>query len=820
MSFSSLGREFNELRSVIKAAYRRQKTEASQRQSLQFLGQKVETADSLLALEELNTLFNNANEQAIKPKLKEFLQKRWEAIRGTYLSYTSLPNSELTKSCCAIANYLAATDQAKTPAIAFLMPSLKHFDHVVTGESLRDLPLEQAISLHVSSDNGESLIPLNLLTYLSFESDHRLFTNPYIGDGTQPLSISEKERLIHYSDLTEGIVNSVQSYKEEAAAGSSLYSALEKLIAGFRKSGEHGLGVGTADEAGMGAHLARAEFLEYWKELTPSQKKIAFEVEGFKEAFEKEISNPNFQDCVEVLAKKIEAIITENRKLFTQINLNENKKNYLLEKYEKKFQKSKDELTALCETDKHIASQNAGRDKLFLSAKQVKSWVKADDINNEDDVLLMMKNLRPHEIESIDENFKNKIIGALYDNKGLFNFLLNLDLDQLKAFTSVMSVKITDLLIASNSNIILANGINVLSDSAAEVFFRSAQNYFGGDLSTILVVYDNLSESKQSIFMNQMIHTSLTALTEDVADFTNFMRRFPEKEKVNYYTVMQDKLITLVDEHYKFTDVMSVLPTDEKGAFYESMKKKLHKMIKNDSAVFIELMSSLPELEQEDFFELTKKDLRGFVKNNFIVKCIYEILPEAKKTAFLQFPGVKNKLPELTEDYPEVFLPKSKKSSGNSILSESEQLSQIKSDLKRLEKVFLVYSKYLEEKLKDTKKSSAVYQVHRDKLNEINVQLKDIKDFLKSSPHTAGEFQAKMKEFCTELKSSGFTYSIEKRSKSFKSFVSNAMGQKSSGQKFIEDIGNILKSYQERKEDLNQEREETVTRSSRRGSFS
>src|ERR1700733_3231424 len=70
------------------------------------LQERVSLAYRQKTLEELRRQLEG-NSELLIPGLKDFLAKNWKIINGTVLSYTALPNDELTLLLCGIAELVA-----------------------------------------------------------------------------------------------------------------------------------------------------------------------------------------------------------------------------------------------------------------------------------------------------------------------------------------------------------------------------------------------------------------------------------------------------------------------------------------------------------------------------------------------------------------------------------------------------------------------------------------------------------------------------------------------------------------------------------------
>ena len=338
----------------------------------------IELQDGIQVCNELEEIIKNSKEEVdFNKQLTEFLAKREKFVQGTFLNYTSLPDSKATGLSCRIAQYLSKQDKGKASALSFLMPTIKYTANRVSFEDITEKPLSQIIQSHIMSDDNQSLIPVGLLSELRLEDElNAVLFNPFIfsSDGKKPklLSENEKQRIIHHSPSTEEIVSSKEDYVKTASENPSLYTEILELIKGLRAGGEHGLRGGTAGAAGKDAEIAIKKFNKYWDFLSEAQKEEARKIEGFKKEIEDTICNPLWGgQCVEEQAKALDSLVLKNREALTNIALDTGQSSKLLQTYSTTFEKAKKELRD---------PNYQGQDKLFLSVDQVNLFIKKENV--------------------------------------------------------------------------------------------------------------------------------------------------------------------------------------------------------------------------------------------------------------------------------------------------------------------------------------------------------------------------------------------------------------------------------------------------------
>jgi len=118
----------------------------------------IQSNEAAKVVKAVMKILNNPKKEQINDELIEFLEGRWQANKNTYLSYTHFPDSEASKICYDVANYLAALNNDKS-ASAFLMPTTievqNEFDRIC---NTLDLLEEDVQKIEFFDNKRESII--------------------------------------------------------------------------------------------------------------------------------------------------------------------------------------------------------------------------------------------------------------------------------------------------------------------------------------------------------------------------------------------------------------------------------------------------------------------------------------------------------------------------------------------------------------------------------------------------------------------------------------------------------------------------------------
>lgn len=232
-------------------------------------GKRAAALDAQRVDAQLNEILSRTDESALRLQLIEFLSARWTLIKGGQFAYPCNPDSPATRICWAVACYLAATDPQHRKAYQYLIPSITcTYNSLMPDEDLDSLQLGECIL----ADDGCSLIPVQILSYLSDETP---LTRPFLSpEAARPCRITpgEWQRLRrfnpHVSKLYE-LSRQVQQLKQD---GASHGHQLQQLVIALRKGGVS-QGTGTRQAAGQAAYEGINQFFAYFNQLDVEEKR-------------------------------------------------------------------------------------------------------------------------------------------------------------------------------------------------------------------------------------------------------------------------------------------------------------------------------------------------------------------------------------------------------------------------------------------------------------------------------------------------------------------------------------------------------------------
>ncbi len=226
--------------------------------------------------------------ESYKHIAKEALKEYWQKVKGTYLSYTSLPNSELVRALLQLA-VAVCQDELDNPGyldvLSLIMPDINlegcsaPSDYGLSGFDINtDLPLvEQCIltlNQHIINDKNTALIPV--WTLLKMDTNHHTrLDNLYydyqsMDESETILSPLEVSRIYQHSPHARALRAAIDNWQQVASDESHLLGQLLHLAKQLYANSVDGIGKETA--AGSGGNVAIGEFLHYFERLSKEQR--------------------------------------------------------------------------------------------------------------------------------------------------------------------------------------------------------------------------------------------------------------------------------------------------------------------------------------------------------------------------------------------------------------------------------------------------------------------------------------------------------------------------------------------------------------------
>lgn len=285
---------------------------------------KAEDLDAQNVLSQLTHIFSTEDPNQLNVQLEKFLTDRWAQVKGGQFAYTTNPQSEATKMCFAVAQYLRTTNGGNKKAYQYLIPSITCTFNSLDGDfDLDDLPLGECIL----SDDGKSLIPLEIFDYLQDDSEGvHILTYPFLEmENSSPGQLTAKEikRLAAFNPYFNKLYTQYLKIQELKKDGTSDGHRLQNLANALRKGGAY-KGSGTGTDAGPEAYAGVSQFLEFFNQLTQEEKigLVSLPIPNTKLTLGQVLdtlkgNKTPIISCVEVNAGYIEDLLKQHPELFS-----------------------------------------------------------------------------------------------------------------------------------------------------------------------------------------------------------------------------------------------------------------------------------------------------------------------------------------------------------------------------------------------------------------------------------------------------------------------------------------------------------------------
>ena len=213
----------------------------------------------------------------LNQQLCKILKDNWKMIKGTGLSYTAVPDDEITKIMIGISIYLSEqANYLETHPLQLLMPGVNFesihddFPTLTTQDNKKTKQITQILETHILAENSLYLIPIGLLTKLDISPVQAKMINPYYHfeqheEDCGYLKTSEITRLFEHSKLTKKILDKKTAYETLANSENHLLGRIRKLCQSLKLSSRYE--DGSEMEAGQTAYQGMVEFVDYYNQL-------------------------------------------------------------------------------------------------------------------------------------------------------------------------------------------------------------------------------------------------------------------------------------------------------------------------------------------------------------------------------------------------------------------------------------------------------------------------------------------------------------------------------------------------------------------------
>lgn len=421
--------------------------------------------------------------------LKKFLAENWDIIKKTGLSYTSIPNSDLTSVMCDVAELVAnalnkeaepvGSLQILMPDVVFESPGFGGYEALApyTTDGIKDgvfqqiliepknFDLKKILSTHILDVTGKCLIPVRLIA--DEPDDDGKFTKPYydIDFGFEHIKISQDEldRIFMHSSYTISFREAKERYDVATSASNDLYEQLSQLSKKLIFHSSHG-GMGKDDAASFGAYVAIASFMDFYTTLPDEAKNkipptVKTQIERIQVAR---------GDCVGLLGEglrdsiKNEEIIRELR----SVGQDDESKAAVIKIREAEFKQAKDSLLKAISTD-----YKGGFDRLPISVALLEKYNVPITIQSLQDIK-SITDLSKEEIKNIcsNQDVQQQIVDAIRSLEELVIFSIETPTEKLETILDKTATKIKAKLLKDASH--LSGWLIALPEEKKEVVLK------------------------------------------------------------------------------------------------------------------------------------------------------------------------------------------------------------------------------------------------------------------------------------------------------------------------------------------------------------
>ena len=651
---------------------------------------------------------NIDNNRLLLKSLENFLTTNWQLIKSTALCYTALPDSDITKLLCDLAEFVVAeknkSSDAKIPCniVTILMPT------VSTDSCHNDYPdldfktgadIEKLLKTHILGAEGKYLIPVRWLTQLDIDATDEKIINPYFDyKYHEPehvyLNADECRRLVGHSSLMRNIYDIKKHYKTSVSDTSNLLGHLKQFSS--QLSLNSAFGIGQEANAGGGAYPAIINFMEYYKTLAADEKSKV--PEGVREEIDKifelasnsEVNTnatENLQTCIATRRSFLETAIMGNEIILSGIALTGESKENLIKEAKQQFNTSitllseainkntysgSDSLSInrnlLTHLKVNIAISSLGDLQAFmdLSPVEIAELSQQDDlqqqivhtISNIETLVILSIEISPEKLKALLTGIRKEIFKELiHTPRDISALFILLDIERLTVVFESFKDKLPDMIKTMDD---LRFALQYLSVDQCTAVCKSLKDKL---LDMIKTVDDfNLALRYLSAEQCAVVCKSLEEKLPDMIKTMDDLRRHvfqyfsSEQFKIQYLPAekcaivcksLKDKLLDMIKTIDDLSLALRYFPAEQCAAVCKSLKSKLFDMIKSGEN-FSHLVKHLSVEQRTEVYEALKSKLPDMIKTNFGWCVVLQHLSVDQRTEVYE--ALKDKLPDMIKE--------------------------------------------------------------------------------------------------------------------------------------------------------------------------
>jgi len=581
-----------------------------------------------------------SNEEIIKNRILSFLADNWNLIKGTFLSYTSLPYFKVTTLMIELAKLLSKyyvdgnnkkikfANEILMPTVCFESidnnyPHLKVMEYIQPKFEIKEIDPLEIIKTHISSKNGNMLIPIRMLLYADSNESEKFKFKPYYDvfdeDETAELTNDEKFRIENHSNVTQQYKEALDKYNKLLLESDNLLDKLEVLAKKLHLSSKDSP-FGNEEIAGELIYLSLSEFETYYNLLTPEVKiKIPDNVNKVINSLFSIASNKDrgIESCVKTIRTNLISIIssTDIKKKLSEIKLGSKTKQKLIETSRKNLEDCK---KYLIESLQNPINLNNCSDHLDINYKLLKKLNIQLEIDTLDDLEEVIK-IKEDNLKEFfnDAEIKKQFLKPIKEFEDLCVFLVLCPDDKFELFLKFLNDEgvLKNLSIDNIISIIILqekklNRIKVINSLfKLNEQFKSVQ-----DITRLLGLID---KSHADYFEEILGHkiTELYDAIKTVDDIRFFFLSIHSESSDKYLKKSYNKICIIIKTGYDFKSIIGALDSIGRKAFFNNLQSHL-KTISRSGSDINDIMFFLNREDRITYFDLIKDNLKNITFND------------------------------------------------------------------------------------------------------------------------------------------------------------------------------------------------------------
>lgn len=597
----------------------------------------------------------NGDPSFLLPDLETLLNENWELVKHSPLTYTALPNHEITTLLIDVAKFLVDKKKELSPTESF--SALTTLMRGITVDSILDRvdaeghrlypdfdgteDIHDLLKTHILDQSGAALLPIRLLTELDITTESEAIINPYYDyrqvETMEPyLRLGEKERLYTHSSLTKDIIDAKKNYELILNDKNNLLGHLRQLCTLLAFNSAYG--VGTETNAGMGAYNAILTFNSYYQVLSEDEKaRIPADLRVEIELLINLASNPEanlnatetIETCIATRRERLERNMRGNEETLSGIGLTGETRVALLRESQALFVAAKQTLITALNTKTYLSGQDVhGVTQALLRALDV-----TFSISSQTD-LETIKTLMPTEITALmaDETIKQQFLDQIDTIENLVIFAIETSPDKLKTlFQSIGPLLFAQKIIHPRDLVALLISLN---PERIEVIVEALQdNIAAMPINVIGRMMRSLAPESCGAFLRGM-QKLLPTLIRTADDVAALISSLPNEQRTNVFLILKDDLLTIIKSGADMESLFSKLLPEESATVFRIIEPHLSSIIK-EATDLSKALSYCTSEQRTAIITALHDVIPTLIKTGNDFKIIYENLsPEQKDSIF------------------------------------------------------------------------------------------------------------------------------------------------------------------------------------------